>query len=112
MTNQVIPLNPDDRVVLARAAQALSEQQLREEVERTITWGPIPQVGEFVYAIPRKDLPDSAWNALLELEDWGAGRRSATSSNEEVLIADKALFELVIEAIRLLLEGLVKLLTG
>lgn len=112
MANQVIPLNPDDRVVLTKAAHDLSEQQLREEVERTITWGPIPQLGEFVYAIPRNDLPASAWNALLELEDWGAARRSANPDPEEVLFADKALFELVIEAIRLLLEGVVKLLIG
>ncbi|WP_137886794.1 hypothetical protein [Pseudomonas sp. 2FE] len=112
MANQVIPLNPEDQTVLIRAALALPEQQLREEIERTITWGPGLQMGEFVYAIPRKALPTSAWNALLELEDWGIARRSADPDLGEILLADKALFELVIKAIRLLLEGIVKLLTG
>jgi hypothetical protein len=68
-------------------------------------------MGDLVYAIPRKALPKNAWNALLELEDWGIAFRSSNPDLGEVLLADKALFELVIKAIRLLLEGIVMLLT-
>lgn len=112
MSDRLIPLSQEHQTILSMAARAFSEQQLREEIALALTWAPPLRPGELVYSVPSKALSPSAWNALLELEEWGFACRSNTPEREEILLADKSIFRLVIEAIRALLETLLQLLGG
>lgn len=112
MPNQLIPLSTEHQTILSMAAKALSEQQLRNEISQALTWAPSLQRCEHSYSIPEKSLAPRIWNALLELEEWGLAYHSTTPCKEEILHADKAVFELVIEAIRVLLETILQILAG
>ncbi|WP_131189353.1 hypothetical protein [Stutzerimonas kirkiae] len=111
MSKSLKELSNQEQAVLLRAAEVFSEEQIRLEIERAITWGPALQIAALTYAIKRRDIPEVAWNALAEMKSWGAALHSIDESGEEILLTDQSIFELIIEAIRLLLEGVASILS-
>ncbi|MDP2245234.1 hypothetical protein [Pseudomonas sp.] len=100
-------ITTSDKIVLARASQIISLAGLIELINETVKWAPPASLKGRLYRISRFAIPTTIWQALRELESWGAG--SITQSENqlyEYMIADAQILELIIFAIRRLLDDL------
>lgn len=98
-------LSAEDRDVLVEAGLSFTEKRLLERVQYSLTWGPAPQRGGNICLVHHNSIPNNIWNALLEMEQWGAARQ-CSGKDGDFLLVDNGLFEMVMKVIRLLLDSL------
>jgi hypothetical protein len=86
----------------AQAGNEFTPTRLKEEVSEIIKWAPgLQPCGEY-YLIHRNNFPETSWQAMLELEDWGMAKK--TDDEKDALQVDASLLDLIMETIKLVLE--------
>ncbi|MAG66521.1 MAG: hypothetical protein CMK74_11720 [Pseudomonadales bacterium] len=107
MQNETRKLSPADMSLLTWAADHIAASDLLELVNDSVQWGPAPTLKGPLYKISRRAIHPVAWNALIELKSWGGGSIADDAEQyNELLIADAALLELILLAIRRLIDAL------
>ncbi|HBN9846900.1 TPA: hypothetical protein L3934_006132 [Pseudomonas aeruginosa] len=107
MPLKTMQLDTTDADLLIWAGENLALAELVGLINEAVQWGPAPSLNGQLYSINQNATPSITWMALKELVDWGAGIIIDTApQQEELLIADAALVEVIILAIKQLLDFL------
>lgn len=111
---RTIFLTDDQKVMWAEAGTAFPGEQLNEVVHRALIDLPIDKVQNDYYELRRFDAPH-AFDTLLKLQNTGAARRHIEVSDDEfreVLRIEVTLFDLIMQAIAMLLDVFLRVLGG
>lgn len=107
-------LTDDQKVMWAEAGTTFPGEQLNEVVQRALIDLPIDKAKNDFYALRRFDAPH-AFDALLKLQNTGAARRHIEVNDDEfreVLRIEVTLFDLIMQAIAMLLDVFLRVLGG
>lgn len=113
MQNAIFLTN-DQKVMWAEAGTTFPGEQLNQVVQRALTDLPVDQPQTNFYEIRRFDAPH-AFDALLKLQNTGSARRHIEVDKDEfreVLRVEATLFDLIMQAISMLLDVFLRLLGG
>lgn len=107
-------LNDDQRMMWAEAGTTFPGEQLNQVIQRALTDLPVDQSSTDFYEIRRFDAPH-AFDALLKLQSTGSAKRHIEVDKDkheyrEVLSVEATLFDLIMEAIAMLLDVLLRVL--
>lgn len=107
-------LNDDQKIMWAEAGTYFPGEQLNQVIQRALTDLPVDQPRTVFYEIRRFDAPH-AFNALLKLQSTGSAKRHIEVNKEkneyrEVLSVEATLLDLIMEAIAMLLDVLLRIL--
>jgi len=114
MQRNTIILSADQKAVWTEAGTTFPGHELDMVIQRALSDLPTKQVGNSFYEIRRPDAPH-AFNSLLKLQNTGAARRHielARDELHEVLHIDTTLFDLITQAVAMLLDIFLRLLGG
>lgn len=114
MQVSTIFLTDDQKFVWAEAGATFPGEQLDKVVQRTLIDLPIDRPQSNFYEIRRLDAPH-AFDSLLKLQNTAAARRHIeVDENEfrEVLRVEATLFDLIMQAIAMLLDVFLRVLGG
>jgi len=107
-------LTDDQKMIWAEAGTAFPGEQLNEVVQRALIDLPIDKAQNDIYELRRFDAPH-AFDALLKLQNTGAARRHIEVTNDElreVLRIEVTLFDLIMQAVAMLLDVFLRVLGG
>lgn len=112
--NNAIFLSDDQRLIWAEAGATFPGEQLSQVVYRTLTNLPAVQPTSDFYEIRRINVPH-AFDALLKLQNSGLAKRHVEVDKDkheyyEVLSVQATLLDLIMEAIAMLLDVLLRVL--
>lgn len=83
------------------AGEKLTYGEFLDLVQESIKWGPIPNLEGDLCEIYRESVSEKSWYVLLEMEEWTAAVIFERDSIENAcIVADAALIELILLAIR------------
>lgn len=107
MNTKVNLINASAIIVLIRASQRIPLTDLIDLINDVVQWGPPVSLNGRLYSVSSGVIPATIWQALRELEGWGAGYVTPSENKVyEYLIVDAQILELIIIAIRHLLDDL------
>lgn len=111
-----IYLNDNQRIMWAEAGTTFSGERLDQVIQRALIDLPVDQPLNDFYEIRRFDAPH-AFDALLKLQNTGSAKRHIEVDKEkheyrEVLIVEVTLLDLIMEAIAMILDVLLRILAG
>lgn len=114
MQRDTLVLSADQKAMWAEAGITFPGNQLDKVIERALSDLSTDQLDNSFYEIRRFDAPH-AFDSLLKLQNTGAARRHIEVTRDEfheVLRIDTTLFDLIMQAMAMLLDVLLRLLGG
>ncbi|MFJ3008089.1 hypothetical protein [Pseudomonas fluorescens] len=114
MQRDTLVLSADQKVMWAEAGITFPGNQLDKVIQRALSDLPTEHLGNNFYEIRRFDAPH-AFDSLLKLQNTGAARRHIEVVRDEfheVLRIDSTLFDLIMQAMAMLLDVFLRLLGG
>ncbi|MNN62168.1 hypothetical protein D3C81_1774500 [compost metagenome] len=114
MQRDTLVLSADQKAMWAEAGTTFPGNQLDKVIQRALSDLSADQLGNYFYEIRRFDAPH-AFDSLLKLQNTGAARRHIEIIRDEyheVLRIDSTLFDLIMQAVAMLLDVFLRLLGG
>lgn len=114
MQRDVLVLSADQKVMWTEAGITFPGNQLDKVIQRALSDLPTEHLDNDFYEIRRFDAPH-AFDSLLKLQNTGAARRHIEVVRDEfheVLRIDSTLFDLIMQAMAMLLDVFLRLLGG
>ena len=106
---QEVMLSTEEKGLFERAGKSLFGPQFTDKVRDIVSAAPSPSADEeLVYRVVQRDMPAHQWPAFQLMRDFGyAVREKASDPDEgEVLRVDGSILDLIMEAIKRVLEAL------
>lgn len=106
---QEVMLSTEEKGLFERAGKSLFGPQFTDKVRDIVSAAPSPSADEeLIYRVVQRDMPEHQWPAFQLMRDFGyAVREKASDPDEgEVLRVDGSILDLIMEAIKRVLEAL------
>lgn len=111
-TIEMVPISHADKTLWIAAA-ALPRDRLSETFHRVICSAPRPDPDEKKrYLVDLDEVPEAVGQELSRATAWGYAQEQRGEGGRRVLEVDASLYELLIAAIRMLLEKIIGMLGG
>jgi hypothetical protein len=108
---QLVELSNDEKSLFSQVGKALYGQPFQDKTREIIGAAPAPRVDEeLVYLVAERDMPTHVWPAFQLMRSWGyAENQKNKDPNQEgeVLLVDGSILDLLMEALKRVLEALI-----
>lgn len=107
---QIVELSNDEKSLFTQVGKALYGQPFQDKTREIIGAAPAPRVDEeMVYLVAERDMPTHVWPAFRLMYSWGYAEKPKDKDPEvegEVLLVDGSILDLLMEALKRVLEAL------
>lgn len=107
---QVVVLSDDEKMLFAQVGKVLYGQPFQEKTREIVGSAPAPRVDEeMVYRVAERDMPTHVWPAFQMMRSRGYAENSKDRDPDqegEVMLVDGSLLDLVMEALKRVVEAL------
>lgn len=107
---QVVELSSDEKTLFTQVGKALYGQPFQDKTREIIGAAPAPRVDEeLVYRVAQRDMPTHVWPAFRLMYSWGYAEKPKDKDPEqegEVLLVDGSILDLLMDALKRVLEAL------
>lgn len=107
---QMVELSKDEKHLFSQVGKALYGQPFQDKTREIIGAAPAPRVDEeLVYRVAERDMPTHVWPAFQLMYAWGYAEKPKTKDPDEegeVLLVDGSILDLLMEALKRVLEAL------
>lgn len=107
---QIVELSNDEKSLFSQVGKALYGQPFQDKTREIIGAAPAPRVDEEqVYRVAQRDMPTHVWPAFRLMYSWGYAEKPKDKDPDEegeVLLVDGTILDLLMEALKRVLEAL------
>lgn len=107
---QVVELSNEEKNLFSQVGKALYGQPFQDKTREIIGAAPAPRVDEeMVYRVAQRDMPTHVWPAFRLMYSWGYAEKPKDKDPEvegEILLVDGSILDLLMEALKRVLETL------
>lgn len=107
---QIVELSNDEKSLFSQIGKALYGQPFQDKTREIIGAAPAPRVDEeLVYRVAERDMPTHVWPAFRQMYASGYAekpREKDPDQEGEVLLVDGSILDLLMEALKRVLEAL------
>lgn len=107
---QIVELSNDEKDLFVQVGKALYGQPFQDKTREIIGAAPPPRVDEeMVYRVAERDMPTHVWPAFRLMHRWGYAEKPKGQNPDEegeVFLVDGSILDLLMEALKRVLEAL------